>query len=654
MRFLHGAALGWLALFLAHLTLCLVVPRGIAREPLLPFWAKLCLVATEATAMALAAPLVGLVFLGFARLRERVRPRLRPVVSAARGLVAAVLLFFFVLSWVTFWLSGQFLNWDGLRFAFTNFAPLVRYAEAVNPWSLYFGPAALLAAGLALTEAAPRLLARVPRRAGFAAAGVAAACLVAAGVGEAAHESATREVVDPETGITYKHGEMFAFLRIRRAGPLTHAFLYGWSRPRRLSDGVQVDVERRPRIPMSEYLAGSSPSRHNVIVVVADSFRADHLRPDVMPALSDLARTSRVFTDVYTQASHTDYATPCIFSGHYPLRSEEIYRYPKDPSYPRVMIYDILKALGYRTGLFSSQNEEWGQMNHYMDTGSIDRFFHAKTAGSVLAGTIDDAQTLTHALEWLDAGTGPSFLYLNFQNSHLPYAIPESFPRKFGKADFTPSQWFPRDKVDVVRGVYADSLTYVDAQIARLVAHLRARDDWDRTILVVTSDHGEAFYEHGFAAHATCVYNEVMRVPLVIRAPGLAAGEDSRPAQLIDLPPTICRLLGLRPHPAYQGEDLLEPASGRSRYLVCATPWFTQYAIVRGRWKLMYDAGVARVALYDLESDPGERRDVSRDHPGVAADLKLRLARWEKAQFDYYENPARHGIEYPPVVREAP
>src|SRR6185503_19417175 len=139
-----------------------------------------------------------------------------------------------------------------------------------------------------------------------------------------------------------------------------------------------------------------------------DSLRADQLRAtggarEVMPALESLAAEGRVFTDCVSQASHTDYAAPAVFSSHYPLRSRDLYRYPKNPPYPRVMIYDVLKALGWRTALFSSQNEEWGQMLNYIQTGGLDVVFHSRTAGvaeqstkdrPAFAGALDDSVTI--------------------------------------------------------------------------------------------------------------------------------------------------------------------------------------------------------------------------------------------------------------------
>ena len=161
--------------------------------------------------------------------------------------------------------------------------------------------------------------------------------------------------------------------------------------------------------------------------------------------------------------------------------------------------------------------------------------------------------------QWLQSQTDrPFFLYLNLQSAHLPYRIPSDFPRQFGpeELDFTIRfGYFPQNKANTVKDVYADSLAYVDAQISRVVEFLTRRNLIKDTIIVVTGDHGQAFYEHNFSGHAGQLFDEVMRVPLIMYAPGLQARIDDRPAQHIDIPPSLLHLVGLPKHPSFQGAN---------------------------------------------------------------------------------------------------
>ncbi|MCZ6465175.1 MAG: sulfatase-like hydrolase/transferase, partial [Proteobacteria bacterium] len=363
-------------------------------------------------------------------------------------------------------------------------------------------------------------------------------------------------------------------------------------------------------------------------------------------------------------------------SSHYPLRSEQTHVYPEDPPYPRVMIYDVLKSVGYRTSIFSSQNEHWGKMINYLDTGGLDRLMHAETwdgptyvaetdtgfaawvANTQHAGSVDDRFTVGEAIKWIgEDPEHPFFLYMNLQNSHFPYVVPDDFERPFGPdtVDFRMTfNRYPQDKVPVVKALYADSLHYIDQQLARLFAAL---DEWelsDRTVIIVSGDTGQAFYEHDFASHGNALYDEVMRVPLVIAVPGMAPSRHDQLAQHLDVPPTLAGLLAIPLHPAWQGLDLFAPEfpSVRDVFLVVQTPIAHQYAIVRDGHKLIYDAKLDRSYLYDLESDPGEHMDVSSGKPELARELSDRLHTWRHLQLDYYANPLAQQGWYPPILGE--
>ena len=667
-------ASAWFALAALYGTLQLLAPRGVASDALLPFWARACLLATEGAALALFVLALAVLF------RFAVARLPRPVGSGIRSIAVAFVLLGLAASWSTFWLSGQFLDRPGVQFAASNFSSVLDYALRVHPFLVLGMPWLLLGISIAACEGFPRWTRAVPERAGtiarrIAAAGIALAFAAALG-GEAGHRFATREVTDTATGATYALRDLYRLRRDRNAGPLTHLLSKAFSKDPFEDDvaGAPPDVDRRPIVPMERYLSGvdrDRVNRWNVIVVLIDSLRADQLRAtggarQVMPALEALAAEGRVFTDCVSQASHTDYAAPAVFSSHYPLRSRGMYGYPKNPPYPRVMIYDVLHALGWRTALFSSQNEEWGQMTHYLQTGGLDVLVHSGTAGvseertpdrPAFAGTIDDAVTVSESMKWIDRAAGaPFFLYLNLQNSHLPYDVPADFPRRFAPKEFDAKisiGWYPQEKTELVKNVYADSLAYVDAQLERLFGGLRERGLWDRTIVVVSGDHGEAFYEHGSAAHANGVYDEVMRVPLVVRAPGLEPGRDPRPAQLLDVAPGVFRLLGLPIHPSFQGEDPLakEFRADRARYVVCDSPWKTHLAVYRSGFKLIRDGDLGASILYDLSRDPGEKEDATAAHPGLAKELRACLAAWRRAQLEYYENPLRPSCEYPPILR---
>ena len=183
---------------------------------------------------------------------------------------------------------------------------------------------------------------------------------------------------------------------------------------------------------------------------------------------------------------------------------------------------------------------------------------------------------------------------------------------------------------------------------------LKQRGRWENTIVALTGDTGQAFGEHGFVAHANMIFDEVVRVPLMIKAPGLEPETDRRPAQHIDLPPTILDLLGLPPHPGLQGISLTNPDPGlsRYRYIMVQTPIAHQYGIIWKRFKLIYDMNYDRQMLLDRVSDPMETTHVGPVYPAIQKRLRDRLDTWRRLQLDYYHDTRLHSSHYPPVLAD--
>lgn len=677
-----GAA--WLAVVLLHAILQVFSPGSVLRDGALPTWIRLSAVGMEFVALAIATAAVSVPFLLLASGLEG-RPKVWKIL---RTFLVSLLLLVLWASWGMFWLSGRFLDREGMHFVLRHFSEVYGVVLRSSPFLSLGAPFALGIVAILACEAIPpwaaKLPERIPRivvRGALGLLGLSFGLAVAGEIAGSVHRQANAGPLTHLAAWTTGHvsGDLFDDAS---ASELRHIYMAENKRfvrkPRKdlLDEGPPDEgavFVRRPLVPMEQYLSTvdrAALRRWNVIVVLLDSFRADQLRAtggarEVMPGLEALAREGRSYPDCYTVASHTDYAAPSVFSSHYPLRARFVHRYPAAPGYPRVMVYDVLKALGWRTAFFSSQNEDWGGMLNYYQTGALETIFHPRMAGfpekylplrEPYTGSLDDAATISEAMRWTEADpAAPFFLYLNLQNCHLPFRIPADFPRRFGPSQvpFTITAGvFPREQVGVVKEIYADSLAYVDAQLERLFRRLKERGAWDRTIVVVTGDHGESFFEHGSPAHANGVYEEEMRVPLVVRAPGLEPLRDPRPAQLIDVAPGLFHLLGLPIHPSFQGVDLVgpPPPADRIRALVSQTGWKTFLGASGSGFKLIRDGEKGGAVLYDLTRDPAEQRDATADHPEVARKLRSWLKTWRWGQIEYYETPDRWTREYPPVI----
>jgi arylsulfatase A-like enzyme len=677
-------AAAWFLLAALELVLNALIPGSAVRDDHLPLGARFLLICYSFAVLTFFLVPIGASLKLVAWVTRRFVPTRTVTRWATDGLIIFLIWFVLLLygaSWATFWQIGTFLDSQVFLFLVPNPIQVFHWVDVDVALTVL---ALTLAVTFMIGSWMPRWIAQrqltTQRQLVLAWSAAISISVTGAFFGNLYSHWGERQYT--------RLGILYAKSHDKIAGPfpyvLTDIRRNVRSQPEEPSTGTSMQIIQRPIIPMSQYLASIGHrkiNRWNVIILIVESLRADQLRVyggrrDVMPAVDILAPEARVFLNAYAQASHTDYATLTPLSSHYPLRSTTSYSYPEHPTYPRVLIYDVLKALGYHTAIFSSSNEYWRGMIHYLQTGNVDRLFHAATfkgptyvmrddAGFAAwvretqhAGSVDDRFTMDEAIHWIDSlNSEPFFISLNFQNSHLPYVVPRDFPHRFGpaKLDFTIRfAHFPQDKIQVVKDVYADSLLYVDSQIARLIQYLKQRGMWERTIVVLTGDHGQAFYEHGFAAHAGPIFNEVMKVPLVIRAPGLEPDHETRPAQQVDVTPSVLDLLGLPPHPSFQGISLFDaaPKPNRSVYMLAQTPQAFQYGIIRSGFKLIYDEWQQQYSLYDLTADPEERNDLAAYKPELVKELSQRLQTWRKLQIDYYTDERLQAREYPPVLAD--
>jgi arylsulfatase A-like enzyme len=231
---------------------------------------------------------------------------------------------------------------------------------------------------------------------------------------------------------------------------------------------------------------------------------------------------------------------------------------------------------------------------------------------------IDEASAVRRMLAWIDERPGEPFLltYLPIAGHH-PYDAPDGGPFA--------------DDPEIER--YRNALHYADASLADLRDGLRRRGLEGNTLFVFCGDHGEAFGQHeGNYGHTLFLYEENVRVPLVFAAPGLIEEpvRVNRVASLLDVAPTVLDLLGLPMPDEYQGRSLL---SAEPRMALFCTDYSLGLVGLRdGRWKMIHELDSGRSQLFDLETDPDEKRDLSGELTERTAVYREHLLRWAAAQ----------------------
>jgi len=394
-----------------------------------------------------------------------------------------------------------------------------------------------------------------------------------------------------------------------------------------------------------------------VVLILVDTLRRDSLscyggaRPT--PVIDALAAEGTRFEQAISSSGWTLPAAASILTGVAPpvhqARGKKTRLTPISPDVPTGA--QLLSAAGVRTLAFTNAafvNPLLGLTRGF----ELESHHHAYNQDIRRADATIDAALVELAK---DDGR-PTFCLVHLFDPHLDYDPPGEFARRYTE-DISdarrPLRWEDCSKVlpgqpenvtpehaARVRAAYDAEIAFVDAQIGRFVVELARRGDRARTTIVVTADHGEEFWEHGAFEHGHSLYDELVRVPLII-----ASGDDQRHASVVDTPvrtldllPTVFELLGVPPSPGFEGQSLLPVLRGGDRASRPAIIDSTLYgrdliALRTERHKLILDRDPRAerpLELYDWTADPLERHDLSASEPELAnrlrSELEARLA----------------------------
>ncbi len=422
---------------------------------------------------------------------------------------------------------------------------------------------------------------------------------------------------------------------------------------------------------------GFTASRPPVIVIIIEALRSDILstEPVAMPFLASIAPEGVLFDKAYSTASHTDFANLAIWYSRYPFRADHRLGYPYNAPWRGLSAFEYFKLNGYTTAYFSSQNEKWGEMINWLKRPGTDTFFHSEDydgktwendddayglialirAGIATAGKVEDSITLGLARNWIEQhAQKPFFIGMDLQNTHYSYVIPDGGSEPFKPDDMgfrrVYATW-PKDKAKEVRNRYLNAAWNVDRDLANFVRDLRKRGIWDRSMVVIVGDHGEAFYEHGFANHSGPLYDDVARTFAWVKFPKGDPRNGHRfsdPISHVDLIPLAVATAGLPPWPGFQGIDPWHRTSDMPIFLAAnALVW--QIGVVRWPWKLLVETFPKnQLELYKLDSDPAERRNLSATMPAETERLRNALEEWRSCQIDYYDSAPLYKSFDPP------
>ncbi|HZO15262.1 MAG TPA: sulfatase-like hydrolase/transferase, partial [Polyangiaceae bacterium] len=372
------------------------------------------------------------------------------------------------------------------------------------------------------------------------------------------------------------------------------------------SGGGEWFTSRIGRSPIAASTPALIPKNAIVILILVDCMRADVVadRPADFPTVSALRKDGIDFTAARTPAPATEQALTSIFSGRYfsQLYWTQLPGGKGEPDYPNPddtpYFTEILAKHGIDTVAMSGMP---GIINKY---GWVKGFAEERVirAQRGFAPSPDIMpQVLTRVRE--QPAARPLFLYLHFTDAHAPYNLagPQGTP-------------FER---------YIRGLQQIDTQLRDLIELIdRDKALHTRTSLFVSADHGEAFGEHRSFYHSKTLYEEVLRVPLVARVPGVAPRTVTRAVSLIDLAPTILDLFGQATPGELMGQSLVPFLRGAdpelSRPIAAESSRAMRALIFSDSMKIIQDRKRGTVELYNLKDDPAEERDLFEQQPAAA------------------------------------
>ncbi len=462
--------------------------------------------------------------------------------------------------------------------------------------------------------------------------------------------------------------------------------------------GVRVAYELGP-------LWGGDDQRPNVIIISVDTLRKDHLscygyEGCNTPNIDEFSEKSVVFENCIAPSPHTVPSMASLLTGVYPT-VHGCRHFPLIPINEDIKVLSqILKPYGYQTEFYTANpalNPTRGfkrGFDYYQSwsfTGDLSYYLPQRVFVIVnkmlLFKRVETRVKYSDTTEWLRgkvtpclkklSNYSPFFLWFHFLDPHAVYLPPQHFipakedeQRRLGSIKYKVEEggYQKSEVLDIVK-LYDGEIQYVDNTLGDLFRRIEELGLFNDTIIVLTADHGEEFWEHDAFGHGHCLYPEVIRIPLMIYLPppmGSVCGRIYDYVSLVDIAPTILDLLGLPGGEGMGGRSMLKfiescgssPDGGGSVSDYTVFSEFIQGRFVvegldgekKGVYKdgyhLIYTIASGEKELYELKSDPGEFLDISEEDEETTGRLYSELIEWYGVNIKIVEELAPHiGIE---------
>jgi arylsulfatase A-like enzyme len=410
--------------------------------------------------------------------------------------------------------------------------------------------------------------------------------------------------------------------------------------------------------------ACAPPETRNVLFIVVDTLRWDRLASYghhrvTSPHLDALAEEGVRFEYAYATAPWTMPSVASMITGLYPTGHGVLTAMTGMPLSSRTLA-EILRERGFRTAGVVSNHLILNRRGRGFTQG-FDVYKGSESKGHDHMSTQGVTEQSLEILDQLAKRDAPFLLFVHYFDPHFNYLAHREVdfaPPRVGRLDGSQDihqlrrmlARLSKEEIAYLMDLYDEEIHFTDAGIGRLLERLRELDLYDTTLIVVSSDHGEEFRDHGWLGHTRTLYQELVRVPMVISAPGhrSAARVVEEPVSLVSITPTILELVGIEePGARFHGPSLAgrvrgEPGDGAPAYVLAEVGFLPpgmpqgpkrafKKTLVGPRYKLIRDEESGALELYDLIEDPGETNNLADAKPEVRdrmlRELDAQLAR---------------------------
>jgi arylsulfatase A-like enzyme len=423
----------------------------------------------------------------------------------------------------------------------------------------------------------------------------------------------------------------------------------------------------------------------NVLLFMIEAFRADLINyrlegKEVTPFLNKLVAENIYFQNAYSISPETGYSQESILTGVHPLKYSYRDIHVKI-NYPDAKIYDLLACLGYKTVYLT---DEWLSSKRLTNSASLDLLYDpnmdpVKSVSNYLnskstqilgmkpfSNYNQDVLKLEIFKEWLNSVNGnPVFAAIYLLTTHYPYENVVDMgeplfqiPHDMENPSFF---YYPEKDRDNMWKRYLNNAHAVDSLLRDFFEYLEKNELLKNTVVIITGDHGESFYEHMQVAHCGHLFEEQVRVPLIFVGAGQmkkACSSDSRVSHL-NIDPTILEIMSLPPYDGFQESSILKKSDKEDTEDCDRTIFLTNQArimedaVIYQNWKYSISRDDQKERLYNLSLDPKEENNLINIESDRAKSLRARLERFRNDQFYYYLNLENNNSSYfPPKLNE--